>query len=1037
MEEIRGREAVIRLTAPKKDGKPPTLKNVLSALEAQGIIYGIDEPAIISAIKKAQYNLPIKVALAKTEAKGEPAKYIYRFGIRDERATQPQDRCETIPGQILAVKSPPECGKSGISVFGEEIPGALGDDFSITPGKNTHLSEDGQILYATGFGEANWTDNRCDVQRVLRISGNLSEDLSFDGRVIVSGKILKNVKVSVSDLYVKGDIEGGVNITAEGTLETEGDILGEKGKEVIINAKCDIIANSASYTTLKAGGCVLISTGLSNCHTEASSVIVVGRKGVTMTKTTPHPSVLSLPIAIAKGVQGLTGGSTFAKERIEADVIGSVSLEPTEIKCEQGGLVSSAGCIYPNVKITIGGKLLEVTKQIEIGTIKEEKQALQVFPYEQRKVSLTYPEYIPSSLTSPPSILTESIREAKRFIPEELDSILIPVEGKAIYLCFPQGGKGPWEATREKIEAEKQREETRPASLIIDNSEEGLFITITPPGERGKPIDVAEIQERLKHFFSIDEKKLTEALSEEAGIPIKVAERQYIPEIDGRLELDIREAEGIPNFEAYLLISLPKIGAKPILPRVIAQLLKEKGITYGLLIKRIQALLKSSIRNRPILIAKGKQPTKGEPAKYIYRFGIRNESQTNPQDRLEVIPGQILAVKSPPEPGSPGISVFGETIPGLLGDDFSITPGKNTRLSNDSRVLYAADTGEANWTENRCDVERVLRILGDLSKDLSFEGKVIVSGKISSGVKVSVFDLLVKRDIASDVNIASEGRVETEGDILGSKGKEVIINAKCDIIANSASYAILKTEGCVLISTGLSNCHTEASSVIVVGRKGVTMTKGTPHPSAFSLPIAIAKGVQGLTGGITFAKERIEADVIGSVSLEPTEIRCEQNGLVSSTSCIYPNVKITIGGKLLEVTKQIETGTIKEEKQTLQVFPYEQREVSFTYLEYKPPQDLFLPSILTESIREAKRFIPEELDSILIPVEGKAFYLCFPQGKNGPWDMLKIEKERQMEKERDGSFIIDNAEDGLFITITPPGERGKRVEGLEVRERLS
>ena len=135
MEETRGREAIIRLTAPKRGGKPPTLKNVLSALEARGIVYGIDELAIISAIKKSRYNLPIRVAKAKLTTKGEPTRYGYRFGIRQENQTQPQDRLEVIPGQILAVKSPSEQGKVGISVFGEEIPGLLGNDFSQTSGK--------------------------------------------------------------------------------------------------------------------------------------------------------------------------------------------------------------------------------------------------------------------------------------------------------------------------------------------------------------------------------------------------------------------------------------------------------------------------------------------------------------------------------------------------------------------------------------------------------------------------------------------------------------------------------------------------------------------------------------------------------------------------------------------------------------------------------------------------------------------------------------------------------------------------------------
>ncbi|MDI6752277.1 MAG: FapA family protein [bacterium] len=1075
MEETRGIEAVIRLTAPKRGGKPPTLKSVLSALEAQGITYGIDEPAIISAIKKSRYNLPIRVARAKLPTKGEPARYSYRFGIREENQTQDLDRLEVIPGQILAVKSQLKQGNPGISVFGEEIPGLLGDDFPITPGKNTYLSENGRILYAVGYGEANWTENRCDVEKVLRIDGDLSEDLSFDGKVIVSGKILADIKVSVGDLYVKGDIEAGVNITASGSVETEGDILGEEGKKTTIDSKCNIIANSASYSSLKAEGSVLISTGLAHCETTADSVIAVGRKGIIMIKGTPPPSRFSLPIAMTKGVQGLFGGKASAKERIEAEIIGSISLEPTEVTCSAGGIISSTSCIYPKVKINIGGKQLDITKQLDSKSIKEERQSLGIYPYEEREVSLTSLEHKAILPAYPPSILIEDLSLAKAFLQElgvgEIDFLPINVEQRAVYLCFGQGQNGPWNEIKARLAEEKQKEEERPGLLFIDNAEEGLFITIAPPGERGKPLEEQELKERLSPFFEIDRSLLVKAISQQRGVPTKVAERQYIPEIDGKLELEIREAEGIPNLESYLTITLPKRGAKPIPPRIVGHLLKKKGITFGLLIKRIKALLKSSIRNKPILIARGKPPTKGEPAKLIYQFGQREG--VGPENRLEVIPGQVLAIKSQANLGDAGKDILSKEIPAILGDDLKIIPGKNTYLTNDDTVLYAVTHGEAIWTENRCDVERCLRIKGDLTEDIAFNGKLFISGSILEGVKVRTEgDLYVKGEIRKGADIMSKGKVETEGDILGEKGNEVIISSDYEIIANSASYSTLKAGGSALIRTGLSNCETTANSVIVVGRKGMIMTSKTPPPPVFSLPIAMTKGVQGLTGGKAYAKERIEAEIIGSISMEPTEVTCSAGGIISSTSCIYPKVKVVIGGKTLNVSKQIDSGSIKEERQSLKVCPYEEHEVSLTHPEYKAQPPAYPPSILTKDVESARGFLGseklkvkseklkvksekqgkeeegaqrntkegerQEIDSIPINVEGKEFYLCFQEGKKGPWEAIKekITEEKRIGEEKDGSFLIENLEEGLFITVTPSGSKGKRIEEAKVRESL-
>ncbi|MEK9149704.1 MAG: FapA family protein, partial [Candidatus Desantisbacteria bacterium] len=468
----------------------------------------------------------------------------------------------------------------------------------------------------------------------------------------------------------------------------------------------------------------------------------------------------------------------------------------------------------------------------------------------------------------------------------------------------------------------------------------------------------SEVRERLRQFSNINEKSLIETLSEQKSVPIKIAERQYIPEVDGNLELEIKEAEGIPNFEGYLTITSPKPRSRPIPPGNVAQLLKERGITYGLLIKRIKALLKSSIRNKPILIAKGKSPTKGEPARFIYQFGQREG--VGPENKLEVIPGQVLAIKKLAMIGETGKSIFSEEIPAILGNDIRIIPGKNTYLTNDGTTLYAIAEGEAIWTENRCDVERCLRIEGDLTEDTTFDGKLFVSGSIGEAVEVKTEgDLYVKGEIRKAANITSKGKVETEGDILGEKGREAIINSDYDIIANSASYSILKAGGSALIRTGLSNCETTANSVIVVGRKGMIMTRGTPPPPVFALPIAMTKGVQGLTGGKAYAKERIEAEIIGSISLEPTEVGCAQGGIISSTSCIYPKTKVVIGGKTLSITKQIEAGSIKEERQSLVIFPYEERQVSLTHPEYKAQPPTAPPSILTVSVESAKGFLGE------------------------------------------------------------------------------
>ncbi|MBU2461617.1 FapA family protein, partial [bacterium] len=933
-------------------------------------------------------------------------------------------------------------------IFSEEIPAILGQDMKITSGKNTYLSENGLTLYATAPGEAIWTENRCDVEKCLRIEGDLAEDISFNGKLLIFGSILPDVKVKTEgDLYVKGEIRKGVDIRAMGKVEVEGDVLGEKGKEVIISSDYDIIANSASFSILKAKGSALIRTGLFNCDTSANSCLVTGRKGMVMTRGISPPSVFNLPIAMTKGVQGISGGKVYAKERIEAEIIGSISMEPTEVRCEQGGIISSAGCIYPKVKVVIGGKTLNVTKQIETGSIKEQGQSLGIFPYEEREVSLTHPQYKAKPPSGLPSILTSDIESAKGFLREvgvrglgigdlEIDFIPVNVEGRSFCLCFPKAEIGPWEAIKEKIAEEKRRNEARAGDFLIENLEDGLFITITPPGERGKRVEGLEVRERLSRFFGINEKRLREALSEEAGIPIKIAERQYIPQIDGKLEIEIQEVDGIPDFTAHLIITTPKPRARPISPAVVANLLKKQQITYGLFIKRIQALLKNPIYNKPILIAKGKPPTKGEPARFIYQFGQRERAGV--EDKLEVIPGQILAIKELAKTGEYGLDIKGKDIPGALGDEISMIAKRNTTLSLDNKILYSVSYGEAFWSEGKCIVEKLLKIEGDLSDDTSFSGKIVISGNVKEKVLLSATrDIEIMGRVESGAEIQAEGGISIDKGVFGKEDDEVVLVAKGDIIVNSIKYSRVKADGNVIVKESITDTNVEANSIFVAGKKGIIMSKGAPPPPIFNLPIAIKKGEKIMDGGTFLAKTEIETEEIGGPERVYTDVKVEDGGRVSVSGTVFPGTRVTIGKKTLEVRKPLMAVTFKLHEGGVIAANYEQCEVKFTEIEYPEPKiTIEMPysivvarKTLADSLIDGAAFLKlsqNEVDFSLVLEEKDLKVLrIHPAKMFGPWsDGWREEYGEQ----KDGSFSFENRTEGLYLIVNPPYGGGKKVE---------
>ncbi|MEW6481503.1 MAG: FapA family protein [bacterium] len=1015
---MEGLEAKIRLIPPKEKGKPPRREDVISTLKEKGIIYGVDEKVIDSAILKKEYNKVIVVAKAKKPTKGIDASYIYKY----------EEEIEVIDGQILAIKEEARLGEPGISVFGKEIPGISGDDFQIIPGKNTYLSEDGKILYSTGKGKVFWKENRADVLKVLRIDGDLAEDVDFDGMVIISGNISPDVSLKAEDIKVGGEIKNGVSIVSRGTIEVEKDIMGSEEKRVSIKAECDCLANSASYSDIEAGGSIVMKTGLLHSNTRAENCVVIGRKAIIMTFKDIPSEIFSLPIAMAKGVQGIIGGVIQGKNSVSAETIGSVSYEKTEIIVDQGGFVSSMS-IYPKTKITIGKTSLEVKKAMESLTLKEERGGILQFPYQQKEVKLKTKEYEQRKPESEPSILVKNIEEGKRLL-GIADIDYIPL--KNWFLCFERQRKGAWEKIREEKKEERRKEEERDGEIEILNQEDGLFVVIKPPGRRGNPVTLEDAKEKLKEFYDYNENTLKITIEEMSSKPVKIGPRQYIPELDGKVVIRTNE-----NKEAYIGLTPPHphLG-KPIRGRIVLREIEKNNITFGIDKNAIASLLKNPVYNKEIPFAKAKMPSKGKDAYLIYQFGIVEGKEIKREDCLEVIEGQILAIKEPSKIGEKGIDIFGEEIEGIIGDDIEIIPGAGTYLSAEGRILYSHERGEAHWKENRCDVEKVLRIEGDCKEDVDFPGKVIISGNVEKRTNIiAKGDIVVKGMVEMGANLTSNGSIYIDKNVVGKKKEEVFLKASGDIVCESCEMTNISTDGILIVRIFLDGI-VKAKRVFIQGRRGIIMTKGEVPPPIFTLPVVIAKGKKTFEGAKIFAEELVDTEEMGSSEMTETEVEVGEKGIVSISGTIFPNSKIKIGIKTLRITKPLIGLTFKLKDGQIKESPYESSPIEMTKKEivskkmrFEPPASIVITDQnLLDAIARGAHFlkIPEEKAefSLLLEEKPNKTIRIFPAGMFGPWSE---DWDATYGEDRDARFSFDNRADGLYLVIHPPHGEGRWV----------
>ncbi len=126
------------LESDKEDKpKPITSEQIIELLKEKKIIYGVKQDAIAKFVDKSEPVVDVAIAERKAPTIGKTAEAkVHKRPKR--RVVNKEDE--------IAVKIPPIQGKTGINVFGQEIPGILGKDFELEEFGGINTEVDGNAL---------------------------------------------------------------------------------------------------------------------------------------------------------------------------------------------------------------------------------------------------------------------------------------------------------------------------------------------------------------------------------------------------------------------------------------------------------------------------------------------------------------------------------------------------------------------------------------------------------------------------------------------------------------------------------------------------------------------------------------------------------------------------------------------------------------------------------------------------------------------------------------------------------------------------
>ena len=258
---------------------------------------------------------------------------------------------------------------------------------------------------------------------------------------------------------------------------------------------------------------------------------------------------------------------------------------------------------------------------------------------------------------------------------------------------------------------------------------------------------------------------------------------------------------------------------------------------------------------KDFLLAEGVPPAPSKDGKVEWLFDTKSEEihagkvektgSINYRERRSFVgvdKDQLIGTWTPPEPGEPGVDVFGELVQPLKPKENNILAGTNVRLSDDGTESFSTIKGHVFASGCKVGVDKVYNVEGDVdfhTGNIHYPGNVLVSGNVRERFVVEA-----EGDVVID-GIVENAEVRATGNIVVKKG----------IIRNSR--VIL---GGDLQAEFIQDSYVECGGKVLVKK---SIVKGIVNANR-DVEVASMHGSNGIVGGMVNAGYDISAYCVGT-----------------------------------------------------------------------------------------------------------------------------------------------------------------------------
>ena len=357
--------------------------------------------------------------------------------------------------------------------------------------------------------------------------------------------------------------------------------------------------------------------------------------------------------------------------------------------------------------------------------------------------------------------------------------------------------------------------------VTVDGEEKVAYVTISEEGSYPSSPQLIELLHEKGIQYWIDEKFIQKELAREVyNQPLPVAFGK-----DAKVDIIIGDKER----KAYMVLK-PAYGGREITPDDVEGALASRGVVFGFDLGIVERALAEGRYNTRVLCAEAREPVPGLDAEVHLNFTIRFHAEPKEIDHEKVdlrelgcfgtvTKGNVVAWKSPPTPGDPGMTVTGRPIPAKPGRDILLGAGKNTHLSDDLTEVIAAIDGHPVLKGKTFSVEPMLTVPGDVdfsTGNIHFAGSLYIRGNVIGGFTVTATENIEVDGFVESSIIEAGGNVLIKGGVQGrgtahiKAGGSVAmlfveharVEAGKDIVAAEVLHAELSAGEKILVNLG-------------------------------------------------------------------------------------------------------------------------------------------------------------------------------------------------------------------------------------------